>query len=79
MTTEELKSEIQNDIDKIQDAELLEVLKIFIETHILNPSEPKLSDWQLKRIEESRKQIKEGKFYTDEEANRLTDEWLDGK
>lgn len=79
MTLTEIKSEIHKDVDKIDNAELLDVLKIFIETHILNPEEPKLSEFQLKRIEESRQQIKDGKFYTDDEVNELTDKWLDGK
>ena len=37
MELTEIKSEIQKDIDKINDAGLLDALRIFIETHLLNP------------------------------------------
>ena len=38
--------------------------------------EPKLSAWQLVRIEESKKQIQEGKSYTGKEADDIADQWL---
>ena len=79
MAVKEIKYEIQKDIDKINDAELLGALKIFIETHLLNPYEPKFTDEQIRRLELSRDQSKKGEYFTNEEVDREIDEWLKEK
>lgn len=53
MNINKFKQEICTIVDNLNDAAQLKAIKIFIEMHILNPDEPKLSEWQLKRIEES--------------------------
>ena len=40
---------------------------------------PPLTEWQLKRIEESEKQFERGEFYTEEEANKIVEKWFEGK
>jgi len=79
MTLTEIKSVIHEDVDKIDDAELLDVLKIFNETHLLNPQEPKFSEEQIKRLEISRKQAENGDFYTNDEVDREIELWLKEK
>jgi len=77
MTTSELKTSIIDEVNKTDDLEKLEVLKEFVES--LKSEPPVLSEWQLKRIEESEKQIERGEFYTEEEANKITEKWFEGK
>jgi len=79
MAVKEIKYEIQKDIDKINDAELLGALKIFIETHLLNPHEPKFTDEQIRRLDLSRDQSKNGEYFTNEEVDREIDGWLKEK
>jgi hypothetical protein len=79
MELTEIKNEIQRDIDKINDAELLDVLKVFIETHLLNSGEPKFTEEQIRRLNISRKQAEHGEFFTNEEVDREIDKWLKEK
>ncbi len=77
MTTAELKSVLHKKIDKIEDEEYLEALNEMINEDSAN--EFKLEKWELDRIAESRKQIEKGEFYSEEEANKLTEKWFEGK
>jgi len=79
MEITEIKEVIHNDVDKINDSELLDVLRIFIETHLLNPQEPEFSEEQIKRLEISRKQAENGDFYTNDEVDREIEQWLKEK
>lgn len=40
------------------------------------PEDPKLTDWQKERIEESGNQIQKGDYLTNQQANELFDKWL---
>ena len=79
MTASELKLFIHESVEYIEDEHFLEALRIIIEAKIQNGSEPVLSDWQKKRLEESRQQIKDGKFYSNDEVNQMVDKWFEGK
>jgi len=79
MEITEIKKIIHKDIDKINDAELLDVLRIFIETHLLHPQQPKLTNEQIRRLEMSRKQIENGEYFTNEKVDKEIDEWLKEK
>ncbi|HJY63143.1 MAG TPA: hypothetical protein VJ455_03230, partial [Ignavibacteria bacterium] len=59
-----LKKEIHKIIDHIIEPDSLLAIKIFIDTHILHKGDPILSEWQIKRLEESEKQIEQRKFHT---------------
>jgi len=44
-----------------------------------SPPVLQLTQWQKDRIEESKKQIREGKLLTNEEADALVEKWLINK
>ncbi len=73
MTTSELKSRLHESIDKIKDEEVLILLKEIADDEsrqaIPTPE-------QLRRIEESEKQFTDGKYLTNEEADRFVEKWL---
>ena len=76
MTTKELKTSLHESIESTDDSELLLTIKEILEYKPGEQSEPKLSEWQKKRIEEADKEIDRGEFLTDEEAQKMIDEWL---
>lgn len=77
MTLAELKNNLIHGIKNTNDLDTLELLHIILENK--NSEIPILSEVQLKRLEESEKQIQRGEFYTEEEASRLTEKWFEGK
>ncbi len=77
MTLIELKSELIKEIENTDNPDNLEIIKIFLNN--LNSEPPVLSEWQIKRIEESEKQIERGEFYTEEEADEQVEDWLKSK
>jgi hypothetical protein len=72
MSAIELKKKIQKRLTEIEDEDLLEEIYQMLcedkEPYQLSPSE-KL------RIEQARREIKEGKVISNEEANRRAKEW----
>ena len=77
MSTNEIKGILHESIENIDDNEFLLTIKELIE-HKYQPTDfPKLAEWQLKRIEESEKQIEKGEYYTDEQVNKSIDKWLE--
>lgn len=77
MTISELKNSIIEQVNKSDDLETLDLLQTILQNR--NAELPQLTDWQIKRIEESEQQIARGEYYTEEEANRRVDEWFKGK
>ena len=76
MKTRQIKTLLHESIENINDAALLLAVKEMLDRQYIPAPEPKLSSWQLTRIEESKKQIQEGKSYTEKEANDIADQWL---
>lgn len=76
MSTDELKKHLHEGIENIDDNEFLNTIKELIDHKYSASSVPKMSDWQLKRIRESEKQISQGDFLTNEEADKIIDKWL---
>lgn len=74
MTTAELKKSLVKEIELIDDPEMLEMLQIALGN--INAPAPKLSEWQLKEIEASEKEIEEGKVISKEDADKKIVEWL---
>ncbi len=37
---------------------------------------PRLSNWQLRRIQDARKDLEEGNYLTNEQVDDMVDEWL---
>ena len=73
MSRDELKKYLHEGID---DNEFLNTIKELIDHKYSASAEPELSDWQLKRIHESEKQISQGNSLTNEEADKIIDKWL---
>ena len=76
MSTDELKKRLHEGIENIDDNEFLNTIKELIDHKYSASIEPELSGWQLKRIRESEKQISQGDFLTNEEADQIIDKWL---
>lgn len=76
MTTAELKESLFDDIQRIDDEKQLEFLKLFIENKFLRNKEPKLSEEQSRRLENSLKEAEQGLFVTNDELNAEIDKWL---
>lgn len=77
MTLIELKNSLIEEIRNSEDFKTLDLLQTILKNK--NAKAPKLTDWQLKRIEESENQLTRGEFYTEEEANKIVEEWFKGK
>ena len=76
MSTIELRKRL---IDKIQETDnenLLEEAYRLLELETENIDVYKLTDDQRKAVNEGKQQIKDGKFLTDEQANKEIDGWL---
>ena len=76
MSTDDLKKRLHEGIENIDDNEFLNTIKELIDHKYSASKEPELSDWQLKRIRESEKQISQGDFLTNDEADQIIDKWL---
>ncbi|MDQ3022252.1 MAG: hypothetical protein M3R36_17020 [Bacteroidota bacterium] len=76
MSSEEIKSILHESIENINDEDFLLSVKEIIDNRYKLSSFPKLSDWQMERILESDKQIESGNFLTNEEADKLAEEWV---
>jgi predicted transcriptional regulator len=77
MSTNEIKGKLHESIENIDDNEFLLTIKELIEHKYQPANSPQLTEWQLKRIKESKKQIENGEFYTDEQVDKLIDKWLE--
>ncbi len=76
MTTSALKIALHETIENINDAELLQTLAEISSHHYSIVQEPELNEYELNRLLESKKQIAEGNYYTNEQANELMKKWL---
>ena len=76
MSTDEIKQHLFEGIENIDDNEFLMTIKEIVDHKYAETKSPDLTDWQLKRIRESEKQIEQGDFMTDEQVNTLVDKWL---
>ncbi|MCY7311239.1 MAG: hypothetical protein SGI96_15565 [Bacteroidota bacterium] len=75
MSTAELKEKLIDTIRKTDDAGLLEEM-----AHLLELQEQDtvyiMNDDQISLVNEAEQQIKDGKYLTNEESDKDTDEWL---
>lgn len=76
MTTITLKNYLVSKISKIEDDSILVKIKTIIDQ---NEEIYILSDSQIQKIENSRKQIDDGNFLTQEEMDKKVEEWLNVK
>ena len=71
-----IKTLLHESIENINDEDFLIAVKQIIDRKYSPKMEPELSDNQLKRIDESKEQINNGKFLTNDQADSLVDRWL---
>ncbi|MCF8231806.1 MAG: hypothetical protein K9J27_06400 [Bacteroidales bacterium] len=77
MSTEEIKKRLHESIENIDDHELLKTVNEILSRKYDSSEIPKLTLQQEKRIEESEQQICNGEYYTDKQADRIIDKWLE--
>lgn len=76
MTTIELKKQIVSKLQTTDDSEVLESMFRLMDLKSNETEFYVLNEHQKIAIEISRAQIKNGEFYTEEEAYKITEEWL---
>jgi hypothetical protein len=76
MSTAELKQILIGKIESSDDINLIkEAIRLFEIDHFEEPVYM-VSESEREAINEARQEIANGEFFTDEQANRLIDEWL---
>ena len=76
MSTIELRKRLIDKIQKTDNEILLEEAYRLLELETENIDVYKLTDDQRKAVNEGKQQIKDGKFLTDEQANKEIEGWL---
>jgi hypothetical protein len=76
MSTIELRKRLIEKIKVTDDNQLLEEASRLLDVEIVESEVYMLNDQQKMAIEESRKQIINGAYLTDEASNKEIDEWL---
>ncbi|MFZ4522762.1 MAG: hypothetical protein ACOYNC_13715 [Bacteroidales bacterium] len=76
MSTLEIKQLLHESIENIDDGEFLLAIKQIIERKYTPGVTPTLSSWQVDRIEMSKEQIKNGKTFSNHQADLLVEKWL---
>jgi len=78
MSTVELRHTIIEKLSQIDDASFLKAIKTIVESKV-NEDVYKLSDFQKKRIEESREQVKSGQTISNEALQKEIKQWLSSR
>lgn len=76
MSTIELKEELISKIQITENEDLLNGLLQMLEFESNNSEVYKFSDEQKMRIEEAQTQYAKGEYYTEEEADKISEKWL---
>ena len=76
MSAQNLKTLLHESIENINDEDFLLAVKQILDRKYLPSDQPILLMEQIQRIEESKQQIKQGNFLTNEQADMLVDKWL---
>ena len=76
LDTTALRSLLHESIENIDDPDLLLALKELAERKYSAVAMPRLTQAQIDRIDESRRQIEAGQFLTNEQADAIVDKWL---
>jgi hypothetical protein len=77
MSTDEIKGRIHEGIENIDDNEFLLTIKELIERKYQSIDVPKLTKYQFKRIKESEQQVNDGDYFTDDQADKIIEKWLE--
>lgn len=76
LNTQEIKIQLHNSIENINDSDFLLTVKEIIDKKENLSDDIELSGWQMKRIKESKEQIKQGKYFSNIQADLLVEKWL---
>ena len=76
MNTVEIKTLVHEGIENIDDKDLLLSIKDLVDEKYVPKDIKKLSPWQFQRIDNAKKQIEQGNYLTNAEADKVVDEWL---
>jgi len=76
MRQQNIKTLLHESIENINDEDFLIAVKQIIDRKYIPSNEPKLSKSQIERIGESKEQIQNDRFLTNEQADSLVDKWL---
>ncbi len=76
MSTNEIKQQLMEGIENIDDKDFLLTIMEMIEHKYVAPPVPILTASQKQRIAQSEHQIEVGECLSDDEVNKLIDEWL---
>ena len=76
MSSNKIKKDLRESIENIEDSAFLIAIKQIIERKYKPSSVPKISNWQMKRMDESRIQLAQGKCFSNYKADLLIDKWL---
>lgn len=76
MKAQNIKTLLHESIENINDEDFLHAVKQILDRKYTPSDTPKLTKAQVKRIEESKEQIRKGKFLTNTEADKLVNKWL---
>ncbi|MCK5055455.1 MAG: hypothetical protein KAT34_02290 [Candidatus Aminicenantes bacterium] len=76
MTQIEIKTLLHESIENINDEDFLLSIKNLVERKYIPPTPLKLSAWQVEKLDNAKKEIEEGKYLSDTEADKIVDEWL---
>ena len=76
MRKQNIKALLHESIENINDEDFLQAVKNIVDRKYIPSANPKLSKSQIDRIEESKAQIRNGKFLSNKEADKLVDKWL---
>ncbi|MEI7983803.1 MAG: hypothetical protein WCI71_19305 [Bacteroidota bacterium] len=74
MSTVELRQLIAKYLSQIEDVSFLKALKTIIESKV-SDGVYKLSDYQRKRIEQAKEQLRNGQTFSDNEVQKEVDLW----
>lgn len=74
----DIKSELHESIENIDDIDFLVAIKQIVARKYESSPEPKLTQWQLDRINDSKSQIEHGAGISNERADELVAKWLNG-
>jgi len=78
MSTIELRQHIIEQLSHIEDSSFLKALKTIVESKV-NEGIYRLSDFQKKRVQSAREQLKKGQTISDKVLNKEIDQWLGTK
>lgn len=76
MSTNEIKQQLMEGIENIDDNDFLLTIKELIDRKYSTSAIPVLTSQQKQRIAESEQQIENGDYLPDDEVNKLISQWL---